>query len=59
MRLLEYIQSNGLTISGFARIANLPVSTVYRAATGAVIPSRRTMKIITEVSGGAVTPASF
>lgn len=59
LRLAEYLTRTGLTISEFARRANLTVSTVHRAVTGKVTPSAETLQRIAEASGGAVLPNDF
>ncbi len=59
MKLSDYLKEQDLTLSAFAEAVGLDVSTVHRAATGKVIPSRENMNAIVKATGGAVQPNDF
>ena len=59
MKLSDYLRVNKLSLTAFAEIAGLEVSTVHRAATGKVTPSRRTMEAIIAATNGDVLPNDF
>ena len=59
MKLSDYLKKKDLTLSAFAEAVGLDVSTVHRAATGKVIPTRENMKLIVKATDGAVQPNDF
>ena len=59
MKLSDYLKEQDLTLSAFAEAIGLDVSTVHRAATGKVIPSRENMATIVKATDGAVQPNDF
>ena len=59
MKLSDYLKENDLTLSAFAEAVGLDVSTIHRAATGKVIPTRENMDAIVKATGGAVQPNDF
>ena len=59
MKLSDYLKKKDLTLSAFAEAVGLDVSTVHRAATGKVIPTRENMNAIVKATGGAVQPNDF
>ncbi|KKL85720.1 hypothetical protein LCGC14_1951930 [marine sediment metagenome] len=59
MKLSDYLKEQALTLSAFAEAVGLDVSTVHRAATGKVIPTRENMAAIVKATDGAVQPNDF
>ncbi len=59
MKLSDYLKERDLTLSAFAEAVGLDVSTVHRAATGKVIPTRGNMAAIVKATDGAVQPNDF
>jgi len=59
MKLLDYLQSRGETVTEFARRAAIEVSTVHRAAHGKTVPTPLVAKKIAEATDNAVTPNDF
>ena len=59
MKLDEFLRTQGLSKSAFARCAGLTVSTVHRAAAGKVTPSRQTIQAIVVATEGVVQPNDF
>lgn len=59
MKLQTYLDREKLTVTAFAKAANLEVVTAWRVAKGKVIPSPATMRAIATATNGAVTPNDF
>ena len=59
MKLVDYLKQQNLSISEFARRAQILPSTASRAVHGKVLPSERTMRRIIDATGGAVQPNDF
>jgi hypothetical protein len=59
MELKTYLGITGMSVSAFARHADIIISTVHRAVNRSVLPSPPTMKKITDATDGAVQPQDF
>ena len=59
MKLSEYLASNAITASDFAREINRSVSTVTRIVNGESKPDWSTMARIDDATDGAVKPNDF
>lgn len=59
MTLAEYLSQSGLTREAFARLVDAHPVTVAKWATGKMLPRRAAMRLIEEVTHGAVKPADF
>jgi transcriptional regulator with XRE-family HTH domain len=59
MKLADWLAAKNLTVSEFAEMAGLDVSTAHRAAHHKVIPSERTVRAIMDATNGKVTASDF
>ncbi len=59
MTLTEYLAQEGKTASALAKACGCAVSSITRAASGDITPSRELMQSIHRETGGAVTPNDF
>ncbi|MGJ8626276.1 MAG: hypothetical protein ACSHXB_04875 [Sulfitobacter sp.] len=56
MRLNDFLHSSGVTMTDFAEQIGTTTATVSRIADGLVVPRRKLLERIYEVTGGQVTP---
>lgn len=59
MKLKEYLDTNSLTMSAFARETKIKQDTLNKYKYGIRIPNRENMKIISNVTKGKVTANDF
>jgi transcriptional regulator with XRE-family HTH domain len=59
MKLLDYLKSENLTLTAFAKRIGAGYTTVQQWATGTKLPRKPMMQKIFEATGGAVTPNDF
>lgn len=59
MTLADYLSSNGLRPSQFAKLAGVPATTIWRVLKGERNPGLLLMKKIMEATDGHVTPNDF
>ena len=56
MKLGQYLEQNGLTLSQLAQRCGTSASTILRVKDAKVAPSKRVARAIWEATGGQVTP---
>lgn len=59
MTLADYIDASGMTLTKFAELIGMSVSTVSRITRGVHVPEFETMLEIQRVTNGKVTPNDF